>query len=349
MAVTGFEQNLRSPIEYSPFLVDDKKEFAQTARLMTNRLRKYGCFPLLLSKDMLRSAELALREYRAFFNLPLEEKLRARAKAGGAAGYTPPGAEKIRIRDEETSENSQKKYFHFQREVYTVTSTDPKMEDSDAYYASMLVWPEGREGFRTSVENPHSSSYDIADDIMSAIAIGSGNARKHFNPLLRGGAIGTRAFRYCKIDPDAGNLAVPKHQDIGLLSILLGVSAPGLEVFDPDRDDCVPVQLPKGQCLVVGGKLLELLSSGDIKAAFHRVVLCPDAAPNRVTVNHFVIGNKKTKLKDALLHPDAANPQFARNPGYLDLTCEGFARAQIDELDYNQGVAAFNKIQYNLG
>lgn len=200
---------------------------------------------------------------RAFFALPEEEK-RAYfvAGGGGARGYTPfkteiaKGATHVDL----------KEFWHVGREL----AADHRFADAMA----PNIWPDRPEGFRETFLDLFAALDTAGDKLLSAIARYLGLAPDWFDPAVRDGNSVLRLLHYPPVTEDAPNVRAGAHEDINLITLLLGAEEAGLELLDRDGR-WLPVKPPEGAMVVNVGDMLQRLTNHVLPSTTHRVVNPP--------------------------------------------------------------------------
>lgn len=108
-----------------------------------------------------------------------------------------------------------------------------------------------------------------------------------------------RAIYYPAIDFEVkvGQVRAAAHEDIGMLTLLVAASAPGLEVKDKYGVwHAVPFE--ENSIVVNVGDSLQLASGGQYKSTTHRVVNPSDSISDRVSIPLFIHTHGNTVLTD---------------------------------------------------
>ncbi len=204
------------------------------------------------------------KEAEAFFNLPksVKEKYEVEGLAG-QRGYTSFGKEHAKQSDVADL----KEFFQIGQEV----SGELKSHES---YPDNVPVRERPNFLPTAVQLYH--EFELAGgDLLKAIAIYLNQKEDFFDgPIDQGNSI-LRAIHYPPItrEPDSA-IRAEQHEDINLITLLVGASAQGLQVLDKD-DNWVPV-ITEGEEIVVNvGDMLQRLTNGYLKSTTHRVVNPP--------------------------------------------------------------------------
>ncbi len=202
----------------------------------------------------------------AFFALPEDEKRRYHlAGLAGARGYTPFGTEIAKG----AARHDLKEFWHVGRDLPAGQPFDPSMPPN--------VWPEGVPGFQETFTSLYAAFDDAGGRILSALAVGFGMEPDWFDPVVDGGNSVMRLLHYPPIAnaPD-GAIRAGAHEDINLITLLLGAEEAGLELLDKDGD-WITVSPPEGAMVINIGDMLQRLTNHVLPSTTHRV-RNPDAA-----------------------------------------------------------------------
>jgi isopenicillin N synthase-like dioxygenase len=210
----------------------------------------------------------AYEAFRQFFALPTEVKMRYHlAGKGGARGYTPFGVE--------TAKDSRypdlKEFWHIGREI-------PR----DSKYAEVMppnLWPDEVEGFREYGYGLYEALDALGSRVLSALALHLGLDEDWFADKTDFGNSILRPIHYPPITtPDVPNVRAGAHEDINLITLLVGASAAGLEVLSR-RGEWVPFTAAEDTIVVNIGDMLQRLTNHVYPSTTHRVTNPPgDAA-----------------------------------------------------------------------
>jgi isopenicillin N synthase-like dioxygenase len=112
-------------------------------------------------------------------------------------------------------------------------------------------------------------------EMLSAIATYLELDPEYFNPWVKGGNSILRAIHYPPITEDPGDsVRAGQHEDINLITLLMGASAEGLEVLNK-QGQWVGITAIPGALVVNVGDMLQRLTNGCLKSTTHRVVNPP--------------------------------------------------------------------------
>ena len=200
---------------------------------------------------------------KAFFALPEEEKRRYFVPGGGGArGLTPfkteiaKGATHVDL----------KEFWHVGREL-------PKGHRFEELMAPN-IWPDRPEGFRETFLNLFQALDDAGDRLLSAIARYLDLAPDWFDHAVKDGNSVLRLLHYPPVPADAPEVRAGAHEDINLITLLLGAEEAGLQLLDKNGE-WLPVSPPPGAMVVNVGDMLQRLTNHVLPSTTHRVVNPP--------------------------------------------------------------------------
>jgi hypothetical protein len=192
----------------------------------------------------------------AFFALPEADKRRWHvAGGGGQRGYTPFGTEIAKG----AAAHDLKEFWHVGREA----GADASMPAN--------VWPERPEGFRETFTALYAEMDRVGAQILSHIAVWLGLAPDWFGPEVASGNSILRLLHYPPL-PDAtgGAIRAGAHEDINLITLLLGAEEAGLELLAREGH-WIPAAPPPGALVVNIGDMLQRLTNHVLPSTTHRV------------------------------------------------------------------------------
>lgn len=181
---------------------------------------------------------------------------------GGARGYTAFGTEIAK----DASAHDLKEFWHVGRELPEGHPYRETMPDN--------LWPETPEGFRETFLELYSEFDRVGARLLSAIARYLGLPSTWFiDPVENGNSV-LRLLHYPPISADAPGVRAGAHEDINLITLLLGAEEAGLELLDRDGH-WLPIDPPKGALVVNVGDMLQRLTNHVLPSTSHRVVNPP--------------------------------------------------------------------------
>ena len=212
----------------------------------------HGLDPALVAKAWALTKEL--------FDQSEAEKMKGFDKAiAGQRGYTPFKTEIAKG----AAYHDLKEFWHVGRDVA-----------SDSPLAgSMLpnIWPQVYE-FKDIFQLLFAEMDKVGARILSSIALYLGLPAHWFDPAIEDGNSILRLLHY---PPIAGNtegcIRAGAHEDINLITLLLGAEEAGLEILRPDGS-WMSVAPPAGGIAVNVGDMLQRLTNHILPSTTHRVV-----------------------------------------------------------------------------
>jgi isopenicillin N synthase-like dioxygenase len=197
------------------------------------------------------------------FRLPEEEKRGYHVPGGGGArGYTPFKTEIAKG----ASIVDLKEFWHVGRELPA----------GHKYAVDMAanIWPNRPEGFRETFIELFAAFDTAGDKLLSAIARYLKLVPDWFDRAVTDGNSVLRLLHYPPIPADAEGVRAGAHEDINLITLLLGAEEAGLELLDRDGR-WLAIKPPEGAMVVNVGDMLQRLTNHVLPSTTHRVVNPP--------------------------------------------------------------------------
>ncbi len=210
---------------------------------------------------------------KAFFDLPLEEKLRVRQpRPEQSRGYIGQGGENLSYSRGDPSTADLKEVFAIGR----VEVPDTEYFRGPAAYPSFApnVWPERPSRFREVWTAYYLAVEQVALRVMDMLAMALGLPEDHFRPSIDRHVSPLRANHYPEqaMPPRPGQLRAGAHTDYGALTVLLPENVPGgLQVLNR-LDEWVDVEPPPGAFVCNLGDLMQRWTNDRWRSTMHRVV-----------------------------------------------------------------------------
>lgn len=204
---------------------------------------------------------------RAFFALPLEEKLKVKINAT-SVGYVP-----IRSTVYVTSKfnRNTKKDLN---ETITLARERPA-DDPDIQRGLRFVgpnqWPEGLPGFREAMIGYQEALAALGFAMLPLYALALELPSDYFDPYFTRPTWWTRNTYYPAVEPEENQYGISPHSDHGFITLLPMSQVAGLEILSPE-DQWIPATPVDGGIIVNTGEFLNRWSNGRFLATPHRVV-----------------------------------------------------------------------------
>ncbi|MBT8219906.1 MAG: isopenicillin N synthase family oxygenase [Bacteroidia bacterium] len=201
---------------------------------------------------------------KAFFQLPESTKRKYEIPdLAGQRGYTSFGKEHAK-----QSEVADLKEF-FQIGQYI----DPDHPLKDQYPHNVDV--EENPEFSKLGKQLYQEFEKTGSHLLRAIALFLGLDEHYFDDKIKDGNSILRAIYYPPITKEPHSaIRAEQHEDINLITLLVGASAGGLQLLTKD-DKWVPIMPEEGEIVINVGDMLQRLTNNYLKSTTHRVVNPP--------------------------------------------------------------------------
>jgi len=210
--------------------------------------------------------DAALAAAKKFFALPEAQKLKYKLPVGGQRGYTPFGVETAKG---ETNYDL-KEFWHVGRDLPPGHPFRSHMADN--------VWPDADVAeFHETVGWLYGALDAMGLKVLEAIAAYLGLERHFFEPSVDFGNSILRLLHYPPVPFDGPHIRAAAHEDINVITLLLGAEEAGLEVLDRDGQ-WLAINPPPGSLVCNIGDMLQRLTNNRLPSTTHRVV---NPAPER--------------------------------------------------------------------
>ena len=203
-------------------------------------------------------------EAEAFFALPTEIKLQhEHPEHNRQRGFVSFGTEHAK-----GSNSADLKEFWQVGQTFV-----PEGADMDNYPPNADV--AERPALAPSANNLYKSLENVGRQMLRAIALHLELDEAYFEQFVPGGNSILRLIHYPPItaEPDS-SVRAGQHEDINLITLLVGASADGLEVMDKEGTWTAVKALPE-HLVVNVGDMLQRLTNHELKSTTHRVVNPP--------------------------------------------------------------------------
>ncbi|HET6545752.1 MAG TPA: 2-oxoglutarate and iron-dependent oxygenase domain-containing protein [Rhodanobacteraceae bacterium] len=237
--------------------------------------------------------------FRRLFDLPTGTKLRYHMPGGGGArGYTPFGIETAKGAEHADL----KEFWHIGRELPPGSKYSRIMAPN--------LWPAEVPGLREYGYALYQALDALGARVLRILALDLGLPEHWFDERVDCGNSILRPIHY----PPIANRATPglragAHEDINLITLLVGASAEGLEVLTR-QGEWLPVTTAGDAIVVNIGDMLQRMTNHVYPSTSHRVVNPPGAAAcrSRYSVPFFLHANPDFPIEVLPSCIDAAHP-----------------------------------------
>lgn len=252
-----------------------------------------------------------------FFSLPLVQKRTFEIPGmAGQRGYTSFGTEHAK-----GSEAPDLKEF-FQYGQPSVSGDNAPLYPPNVQVGSIAA-------FNPTFDAAYRGFEKSGKALLQAIALYLGLDENYFDPFVTNGNSILRAIHYPPItDEPKSAIRAEQHEDINLITLLVGASADGLEILNKQDQWVAVTSLPE-QIVVNVGDMLQRLTNNKLRSTTHRVVN-PDRSlwhTSRFSIPFFlhpVAGMPLKCLDDCI---DAGHPKV-----YEDITAGEYLDERLREI-----------------
>ncbi len=205
--------------------------------------------------------ERAVARTKQFFALPEDVKRRYRiAGGGGQRGYTPFGVETAKG----ASAVDLKEFWHVGRELPPGHRCAADMPEN--------LWPTEIAAFRQDTYDLYEALDALGVRLLSHIAHFLDLPRDFFEAPVKDGNSILRLLHYPPVQDGVGaSVRAGAHEDINVITLLLGAEEAGLQLLDRDGR-WLDVNAPEGAVVVNVGDMLQRLTNHRLPSTTHRVV-----------------------------------------------------------------------------
>ena len=201
----------------------------------------------------------AARAAKTFFALPAAEKGRWHVPGqAGARGYTPFGVETAKG----AGRPDLKEFWHVGREL-------PDGHPNRAFMPDNL-WPEGPASFQPSMRRLYAELDALGAVLLEATARGLGLEPGWFADKTGAGDTVLRLAHYPPVPAGAQGVRAAAHEDINVITLLLGAEEAGLEILTREGR-WLALNPPPGSLVVNVGDMLQRLTNHLLPSTTHRV------------------------------------------------------------------------------
>jgi len=204
------------------------------------------------------------KNIKTFFSLPVEQK-RGLEVAGlaGQRGYTSFGKEHAK----QSEAADLKEFFQFGQTV----ENDESLQSFYPPNVEVAVLPS----FNPTMLSAYRAFEKAGNALLQAIALHLGLDEDYFKTHTENGNSILRAIHYPPITEEPENaIRAEQHEDINLITLLVGASAEGLELLNK-QNEWVAITAQPGEIVVNVGDMLQRLTNDKLKSTTHRVVNPP--------------------------------------------------------------------------
>lgn len=258
------------------------------------------------------------QEVQNFFNLSVEQKAKYEVEGlAGQRGYTSFGKEHAKGRNT----GDLKEFWHFGQYV---EDNDPIIKE---YPDNVLV--DELPVFNSVGKEAYQTLEKAGQSMLRAIAIYLGLNQNYFDSKTHNGNSILRPIHYPPIVGEPKDaVRAAEHEDINLITLLMGASADGLEVMNKKGEYIAVTALPD-HIVVNVGDMLQRLTNNKLRSTTHRVVNPPREkwGQSRFSIPFFLHPRSDMSLNCLENCVDENNPK-----AYTDISAGGYLNERLAEI-----------------
>ncbi len=247
-----------TPISFEQW-PDQKEAFADA---LGRSFRETG-FAVISDHPISQSViDRAVAASKAFFELPENVKEQYHdAEGGRQRGYTPFGTENAKG----NAAADLKEFWHTGRALPEDSPYRATMKDTPAV-------PEVAE-FDAATRDFYTAMHEFGAQLLRAVALHLGLSETWFDDKVESGNSILRLLHYPpqKNPPPQGTVRAGAHEDINVITLLLGAEEAGLQALHR-TGEWLDVNPPAGSLVINCGDMLQRLTGGILPSTTHRVL-----------------------------------------------------------------------------
>jgi isopenicillin N synthase-like dioxygenase len=201
---------------------------------------------------------------KAFFALPVEVKKRYEiAGLAGQRGYTSFG-----------KEHAKQSQVADLKEFFQIGQTVPTGHPLKAQYPDNVQVTEVADYYQLG-HDLYRAFEKAGGELLEAIAVYLDLDKDYFRPKITDGNSILRSIHYPPITSEpASAIRAEQHEDINLITLLVGASAGGLQLLNSEGQ-WIPIMPEADEIVINVGDMLQRLTNNYLKSTTHRVVNPP--------------------------------------------------------------------------
>lgn len=248
-------------------------------------LKEYGF--IILNEHTVEQAKVdeAYEMVKSFFKLPIEAKLKYAGVEGGQRGYTPFGMEHAK----NNPHPDLKEFWHVGRDLAATSMYKGVYPEN--------VWPSEVANFKAAFQSIYASMDQTSQVLLEAIGKGLDVRPGFFNEMITDGNSILRTIHYppTKGQDTKNSIRAAAHEDINLITMLVGATSSGLQLLDRDGT-WLDVDSKPGQLVVDSGDMMARLTNEVLPATTHRVINPDNDGSERFSMPYFVHPHSNASL-----------------------------------------------------
>lgn len=251
-------------VDLSKFVKGDTEERAAFVKELGRAFHEIGFVGVVnhgIPKELIDGYYAASKE---FFALSVDVKRQYEVPGlAGQRGYTSFGKEHAK----QSQVADLKEFFQLGQEVEDGDEIKAEYPDNVSVNETPEFSKKGRELYQAFEKS--------GAELLRAIAIYLDLGEAYFDDKIHNGNSILRSIHYPPITQEpASAIRAEQHEDINLITLLVGASAGGLQLLTMD-DEWVPIMPEENEIVINVGDMLQRLTNNYLKSTTHRVVNPP--------------------------------------------------------------------------
>lgn len=279
-------------VDYNDYISGDPARKASFIKKIGDAFSEIG-FAIVANHGLpIEKKENLYDAAQKFFALPDDVKRNCEdLMNGGQRGYISKGRETAKG----YKQADLKEFYHVGQDV---TDGDPIANEYPKN-----IWCDEVPELKTSATEVYKAFEDTGRNLLRAIAVYLNLEENYFDDKIHNGNSILRLLHYYPVEniddvPD-GAVRAGAHEDINLITLLMGASANGLQALTKEGK-WLDVMPEPNQIVINMGDMLQRLTNGKLKSTTHRVV---------------------NLSREEMLKPRYSTPFFLHPRSDMDLTC----------------------------
>jgi len=272
-------------ISLMDYLQGDSSDQIKFVDKLMYGLKEYGF--IILNEHTVDQAKVddAYDMVKQFFSLPIDTKNNYAGVKGGQRGYTPFGQEHAKG----NPNPDLKEFWHVGRILSDNSPYKGVYPDN--------VWPSEVSNFQAAFTELYNSMDKTANVLLEAIGKGLDLPQNFFAEMINDGNSILRTIHYppTKGQDTDNSIRAAAHEDINLITMLVGATASGLQLLDRDGT-WLDVDSKPGQLVVDSGDMMSRLTNDVLPATTHRVINPDNDGSERYSMPFFVHPHSNASL-----------------------------------------------------
>jgi isopenicillin N synthase-like dioxygenase len=277
-------------------------------------LKNYGFIVLKDHTIEQKKIDRAYELIQNFFSLPLETKSQYNLNNNGQRGYTA-------FKTEHAKDNKNpdlKEFWHVGRELITSSTYN-------GVYPSN-VWPTEIIELKNTFLELYEAMDLTSKILLESIGRGLDLPQTYFNDMVTDGNSIIRMIHYppTKGEDTSNSIRSAAHEDINLITMLVGATDSGLQLLDRDGT-WLDVKSGPGEIVVDTGDMMSRITNDVLPATTHRVINPSNDSSARFSMPFFVHPHSNAVLK-------CVPSCIGKGAKYADITAGEFLIQRLKEI-----------------